>query len=65
MEQQSHRACEWTKSKQKKSPHIQIYYALYCSIYPTNNAIVSLKEGFTVWRQSQKEDIDILSIIYY
>ena len=33
--------------------------ALYCSIYPTN---VSLKDGCTLWRQSQKEDF--LSIIY-
>ena len=45
-----------------KSRHIQIDHAFYCSIYPTNNAVVSLKDGFTVQRQSQKEDY--LSIIY-
>ena len=45
MEQQPHRACEWTKSKknkkkqqQKKSYHIQIDHSLYCSIQSTNNA---------------------------
>ena len=34
MEQQQHRACEQTKSKQKqtKSRHIQINDAFYCSI---------------------------------
>ena len=44
-----------------KLRHIQIDHALYYSIQPTNNAIVSLKDGLTIWRQSQKEDS--LSII--
>ena len=39
-----------------KLRHIKIDHALYCSIQPTNNSMVSLKDGFTVWRQSQKED---------
>ena len=39
-----------------KSRHIQIDHAFYCSIYPTNNAVVSLKDGFIVPCQSQKED---------
>ena len=41
------------KQKQNKSRHIQIDHPFYCSIYPTNNAMVSLKDGFTVWRQSK------------
>ena len=45
------------------SRHIQIDHALYCSIQPTNSAMVSLKDSFTVWRQSQKEDF--LSIIWF
>ena len=55
MEQQPHRACEQTNSKQKQnqSRHIQIYHAFYCSIQPRNNAMVSLKDDFTVWHQSQ------------
>ena len=36
MEQQSHRACEWTKSNKNKTKikprHIQIDHAFYCSI---------------------------------
>ena len=59
MEQQPNGACERTKSKQKQN---QIDHALYCLIQPTNNVMVSLKDGFTVWRQSQKENF--LSIIY-
>ena len=47
----------------KKSRHIQIDHEFYCSIYPTSNATVSLKDGFAVWRQSQKKDF--LPIIYY
>ena len=45
-------SCMWTneiKTKNKtKSRHIQVDLALYCSIQPTNNAMVSLKYGFTV-----------------
>ena len=51
LEQQPHRACEQTKPKQKRNRarHIQIDLAVYnCSILPTNNAMVSLKDGFTV-----------------
>ena len=63
MEQQPDRACEQTKSKQNKtkSRDIQTDHAFYCSIWPTKSAMVSLKDDFTVWRQSQKEDF--LSII--
>ena len=32
-----------------KSHHIKIDHPLYCSIKPTNNTMVSLKDGFTVW----------------
>ena len=32
----------------KKSRHIQIDHKFYCSIYPTSNATVSLKDGFAV-----------------
>ena len=66
MQQQSHREGEQTKSKQKqikiKSRHIQIDRAFYCSIYPTNSAMVSLKNDFTVWHESQLEDF--LLILY-
>ena len=53
------------KQKQKKTKprHIQIDHAFYCSIYPTSNAMVSLKDVFTVWRQSQKKDF--LPITYF
>ena len=55
---------EWNQNKNKtKSRFIQIYHAFYCSIYSTNNAVVSLKDGFTdVRRQIQKENF--LPIIY-
>ena len=50
------------KTKNKiKSRHVHIDDALYISIQLTNNAMVSLKDSFTVWRQRQKEDF--LSII--
>ena len=43
--------------------HIQSDHAFYCcSIYPTSNAMVSLKYSFTVLRQSQKKIF--LSITY-
>ena len=48
MEQQPNRACEQTNSKQKQNQvtrHIQINLALYCSIQPTSNAMVSLKDA--------------------
>ena len=53
---------ERNQNKHKtKSRHIEINHILYCSIQPTNSAMVSWKDGFTVWLQSQKEDF--LSII--
>ena len=56
-------ANERNQNKNKtKLRHIQIDHTLFCSIQPTNNAMVSLKDGSTVWRQSQKEDF--LSLIY-
>ena len=51
------------KQKKLKSRHILTDHAFYWSILPTNNAVVSLKDHFTVRRQSQKEDF--LPIIYY
>ena len=51
------------RNQNKKSCLIQIEYSFHCLIYPTNNTMVSLKDGFTVWRQSQKEDF--LSTINY
>ena len=58
MQQQPYCACERIQNKNKtKLRHIQIDHAFYCT-----RSMVSLKDGFTVWRQSQKEDF--LSIIY-
>ena len=37
------------KNETKSRRHIQIDNAFYCYIYFTNNAIVSLNVGFTVW----------------
>ena len=55
---------ERNQNKNKtKSRHIQIDHAFYCSIQPTSNAMVSLKDGFTIQYQSQNEDF--LSVIYY
>ena len=51
MEEQPRRACEQNKNK-TKSRHIQINHAFYFSIYPTNNVMVSLRDGFTAWSQS-------------
>ena len=51
MEQQPHEenVNEQNQNKNKiKSRHIQIGHAFYCSIYPTNSAMISLKDGFTV-----------------
>ena len=39
-----------------KSHHTQINHAFYYSIYPTNSVMVSLKDGFTSWLKSEKED---------
>ena len=55
MKQQLHRACEWTKSKQKQ---IHVTFKLTTrSIVRFSPPMVSLKDDFTVWRQSQKEDL--------
>ena len=35
------------RNQNKKSCLIQIEYSFHCSIYPTNNAMVSLKDAFT------------------
>ena len=44
---------ERNQNKNKtKLRHIQIDHALYCSFQNTYNAMVSLKDGFTVSRQS-------------
>ena len=51
------------QNQNKKSCLIQIEHLFHCSIYPTNNAMVSLKVGFTVWCQSLKEEFS--SIINY
>ena len=55
---------KWNQNKNKtKSCQIQIDHAFYYSIYSTSDAIVSLTDGFTIWRKNQKKDF--LSIIYY
>ena len=61
MEQHPPCACEWTKSnknkKQKyinKAKHIQTDHKFYSLIYPTSNAMVSLRDDFSVWGQSPK-----------
>ena len=57
MKQQLHRACEWTKSKQKQK-QIHVTFKLTTrSIVRFSPSMVSLKDSFTVWRQSQKEDL--------
>ena len=55
MEQQRHHACKPMKSKQKQNDHSH-------SNWPCIHAIVSLKDDFTVWRQTRKEDF--LSIMH-
>ena len=58
MEQQPNRTYERTKSNQKQNQvtrHIQIDHVLYFSIQPTKHAVVSLKDGFTVWRQVKRK----------
>ena len=59
----NHTVHENERNQNKKSCLIQIEHSFHCLIYPTNNTMVSLKDGFTVWRQSQKEDF--LSTINY
>ena len=50
----------WTNDiKTKAKPS---YLTFKLTNQPTNNAMVSLKDGVTVWGQSQKEDF--LSKIY-
>ena len=60
MEQQPRCACERTKLKQKQTPSHVTFKLTTRSI--VRFSPVSLKDGFTVWRQSQKKDF--LSIIY-
>ena len=49
MEQQPPCACERNQNKNKiKSCHIRIDHAFSCSIWPTNNAKVSLMDDFPV-----------------
>ena len=56
MEQQPNRVCEQAKSKQNvTSRQIQIDHVIYYLIQSTNNVMVSLKDEFTIWRQSQKD----------
>ena len=56
MEQQPHRAWEWTKANKSTSPHIQIVdYTLYL-VHKHSDSII-------IWSQSQKEDF--LPMIYY
>ena len=50
-------------TKENQVSQIQIGHAFYCPIQPTNNAMVSLKDDFTVIRQGEKEDF--LSMIYF
>ena len=52
----NNRTVHVNEQDQSKSCLIQIEYLLHCSIYPTKNADVSLKDAFTFWYQSQKED---------
>ena len=48
MEQQPYRACERNQKKNKtKSRHIRIGHDFYWLISPTDNAMLSLKDGFT------------------
>ena len=51
-----HRACEQTKSKQKRNQarHIHIDLTFYCLIYKQCNGII--KRWLHFWRQAQKED---------
>ena len=59
MEQQPHRVCEWKKSKQKQN-HVtfKLSTRFIVCFKPTNNAMVSLKDGFIVWHHSQKKIVN-------
>ena len=59
-DQQQHHVYEQTKSKQKQNQIMS--HSNWPRVVDTDNAIVSLKDDFTVWRQSQMEDF--LSITY-
>ena len=37
--------------------HIQTDHAFFCLIYPASNAMISLKDGFTVLTSDWKEDL--------
>ena len=57
---------EQNQNKNKsKSRHIQIDHAFYCSIYPTKNAMISLKDGFTVSSHCQKEDFFVNNMLMF
>ena len=59
MEQQPHHISERFKNKNKiKSRHIQIG-----NLAHKKNAMVSLKDGVTVWRWSQKKDFLSMIIV--
>ena len=47
---------EQNKKNKTKSRLIPTKHAFCYSVQPTNNAVVSLKDGVTFWRQSQKKD---------
>ena len=51
-----------SKQKQTKLRHIEVDHVMYCSLYPTNNVMIPLNDGFIVWLQSDMEDF--LSVIY-
>ena len=47
----------WTSETKTKS-HVTSnsnWHVIYCLILPKNNVMVSLKDEFTIWRQSQKD----------
>ena len=56
MEQQPHRECEWNQNK-NKTKHVTFELTTHSIVrLSPNNAMVSLKDDFTVWRQRQKKD---------
>ena len=59
-EQQPPGSYERTTSKQKQNQarHIQINHEFYCSIWPTNNAMASLKDDFFVWHPVNNKNTD-------
>ena len=63
MEQQPHRALWMKEIKQKnKARHIQTDHSFFDLAHKQCGGIIN---GFTVWRQSQKEAFLPLPIIYY